>query len=87
MRARRSAMAWVLQVPPGHPRRACSARMGEDEIRREFEILREELTAAVRRRMRRPRQAEVEEAMRVLEEFLARAERISLEGHPAATER
>jgi PAS domain S-box-containing protein len=53
----------------------------EDEVRREFQLLREEVAAAVRRRVRRSRQQEVEEAIGVLDEFLARAERMSLESY------
>ncbi|MBW3571430.1 MAG: PAS domain S-box protein [Gemmatimonadetes bacterium] len=64
------------------------ARLGwtEDEIRREFQILREELSAAVRRRVRRPRDAEVGEAIGILEESLAAAESISLQSHRAEAE-
>jgi PAS domain S-box-containing protein len=54
---------------------------GDEEVRREFQILREEVSAAVRRRVRRPRQQEVEEAIGVLDGFLTRAERISLESY------
>jgi hypothetical protein len=57
----------------------------EDEIRREFEILAEELSAAVRRRVRTEREAEVESAIALLEEFLARAERISRVSHRTAS--
>jgi PAS domain S-box-containing protein len=61
------------------------ARLGwsEDEVRREFEILGEELDAAIRRRVRRPREAELDEVIGVLEEALERAKRISLEGYRA----
>jgi hypothetical protein len=61
------------------------ARLGwqPDEIRREYHILKEELAAAVRRRVGRPRNAEVEEAIEVVDEALARAERISLASHQA----
>jgi PAS domain S-box-containing protein len=59
------------------------ARLGwsEDEIRREFEILGEELSAAVRRRVRRPRQEEVEEVIGVLDESLSRAAQVSLRSY------
>jgi hypothetical protein len=56
----------------------------EFEVRREFEILREELSEAVRRRVASEREAEVQDAMRVLAEFVARAERVSLESYRAA---
>jgi hypothetical protein len=57
----------------------------DDEIRREFEILAEELSAAVRRRVSTEREAEVESAIALLEEFLARAERISRMSHRTAS--
>ncbi|HET7229759.1 MAG TPA: ATP-binding protein [Longimicrobium sp.] len=62
------------------------ARLGwsEAEVWREFQVLREELSAAVRRRVRRPRQGEVDEAIVVLEESVERAQRISLESHRRA---
>jgi PAS domain S-box-containing protein len=50
----------------------------EDEIRREFEILREEIAAAIRRRIHRPRAEEVEEGLNAVAAFIALAERISL---------
>jgi PAS domain S-box-containing protein len=59
---------------------------GESEIRREFEILKEELAAAVRRRVVSERQAEVEDSVRVLVEFVARAEQISLASFRAAAQ-
>jgi hypothetical protein len=65
------------------------ARLGwsEQEIRREFTILREELAAAVRRRApdllpgptAAARQGEVERALEVIGAFVAVAERLSLE--------
>jgi hypothetical protein len=58
----------------------------EFEVRREFEILREELAAAIRRRVASEREAETEDAVRVLVEFLARAEQISLESYRAAAQ-
>jgi PAS domain S-box-containing protein len=56
------------------------ARLGwqEDEVRREFQILREELAAAVGRRVRRPREEEVAEAVAALDELVEQAERISM---------
>ncbi|HEX2201998.1 MAG TPA: hypothetical protein VHG91_01815 [Longimicrobium sp.] len=56
----------------------------EDEVRREFHVLGEELAAAVWRRVRRPRPEEVEEAIGVLAEAIARAERTSVESYRAA---
>jgi PAS domain S-box-containing protein len=59
------------------------ARLGwsEDEVRREFVILGEELAAAIRRRVQRPRPNQLEEVVGVLREALERAERISLTGY------
>jgi PAS domain S-box-containing protein len=50
----------------------------EGELRRDFEILCEELTAAVRRHVHRPRPGEVEETIAALLEFVAATERTSL---------
>ncbi|MFL5385855.1 MAG: PAS domain-containing sensor histidine kinase [Longimicrobiaceae bacterium] len=50
----------------------------EGELQRDFEILREELSAAVRRRVHRPRPGEVEETIEALLEFVAATERVSL---------
>lgn len=56
------------------------ARLGwqESELRREFAILLEELAAAVRRRLRKPREGEVEEAIRALGQFIERAELVAV---------
>ncbi len=74
----RDGTAIQRMITKRHGRQRARLGWSEDEIRREFQILREELSAAVRRRVRRPRQAEVEEAIDLLEESTARAERVSL---------
>jgi PAS domain S-box-containing protein len=51
---------------------------GEDEVGREFQVLREEVLAAVRRRVHPPRPEELEGALDALASFVATAERISL---------
>jgi hypothetical protein len=51
---------------------------GEAELRRDFEILREELAAALRRRIHREREGEVEETIAAVLEFIDSAERVSL---------
>jgi PAS domain S-box-containing protein len=58
------------------------ARLGwrATEVRREFQILREELAAAVRRQIHPPRPEELDEALGILDEFLAGAQRVSQEG-------
>jgi hypothetical protein len=73
------------------------ARLGwsEGEVRREYAILREELTAAVQRRAARDRagpaaeagRREAARALTVLTEYLALAERVSLAGYRAAASR
>jgi PAS domain S-box-containing protein len=50
----------------------------EDAIRREFEILREEVSAAIRRQVTAPRGTEVDEAVDAVGQFITSAERISL---------
>ncbi len=50
-----------------------------EELRREHEILGEELAAAIRRRVRRARPEEVEETLDAVGVFLSSAERISME--------
>ncbi len=81
--ALRDGTAIQRTIAERHGRQRARLGWGDEEVRREFQILREELGAAVRRRVRRPRQAEVEEAIDVLDEFLASAERISLESRRA----
>jgi PAS domain S-box-containing protein len=51
---------------------------GEDEVAREFQVLREEVLAAVRRRVHPPRPDELEGALDALASFIGTAERISL---------
>ncbi|MBW3629684.1 MAG: PAS domain S-box protein [Gemmatimonadetes bacterium] len=58
----------------------------ESELRREHEILLEELSAAVRRQVARERQEEVEDAISTLGQFLGSAERISVESFRGAGE-
>jgi PAS domain S-box-containing protein len=58
----------------------------EEEIRREFEILREEIAAAIRRRIHRPRMEEVSEGLNAVTTFVAAAERISLEAYENAAD-
>ena len=69
-----------------HGRQRAHLGWNEGEVRREFLILREELSAAVRRRVRKPRADEVEEAIGALEEALARAEEISLGSYRSAVQ-
>jgi hypothetical protein len=62
------------------------ARLGwtEEEIRREFQVLREELAAAVRRRVHPCGEAELETAIGVLAEAVTHAERLSVESYRGA---
>jgi PAS domain S-box-containing protein len=57
-----------------------------DEIRREFEILREEVAAAIHRRVLRPRHGEVTEAVEAMASFITTAEQISLAAHAQGVE-
>jgi PAS domain S-box-containing protein len=59
---------------------------GEDEIRREFEILREEIAAAIRRRIQRPRAEEVGEGLDAVAAFISVAEQISLSAYADAAD-
>jgi PAS domain S-box-containing protein len=59
-------------------------RWTEEEIRREFQVLREELAAAVRRRVHPCGEAELETAIGVLADAVARAERLSVESYRGA---
>jgi hypothetical protein len=59
---------------------------GEAELRRDFEILREELSAAIRRRIWRERPDEVEETIGAVMEFVRFAERVSLASYRQARE-
>ncbi|HEX8319124.1 ATP-binding protein [Longimicrobium sp.] len=62
------------------------ARLGwtEEEIRREFQVLREELAAAVRRRVHPCGEAELETAIGVLTEAVTHAEGLSVESYRGA---
>jgi hypothetical protein len=53
-------------------------------LRRDFQILREELAAAVRRRLHPERAAELEEGIAALYEFVDAAERASLAAYQRA---
>ena len=54
------------------------ADWGEPEVRREFEILREEVAAAIRRRVHAPLPQQLEDALDTVELFIRAAERVSL---------
>jgi PAS domain S-box-containing protein len=56
------------------------ARFGwtEQEVRREFEIMREEVSTSIRRQVRRPRPQEVEEVISVVHGFIDQAETVTL---------
>ena len=58
----------------------------EEELKRDFEILREELSAAIRRRIHRERPSEVEETIEAVMVFIGAAERVSLGAYAAAVE-
>jgi PAS domain S-box-containing protein len=56
----------------------------ESELQRDFEILREELSAAIRRRIHGERPGGVDETIRVVMEFVDAAERVSLAAYRQA---
>jgi hypothetical protein len=56
----------------------------ESELKRDFEILRDELSAAIRRRIERERAEEVEATIAAVMEFIAAAERVSLAAYRQA---
>ena len=58
----------------------------EEELKRDFEILREELSAAIRRRIHRERPSEVVETIEAVMVFIGAAERVSLGAYAAAVE-
>jgi Histidine kinase-, DNA gyrase B-, and HSP90-like ATPase len=59
-------------------------RWSADELRRDFQILREELAAAVRRRLHPERPAEIDEAIEALDTFVSAAERASMDAYHRA---
>lgn len=67
-----------------HGRQRFRLGWSEAEIRREFTILREELRAAIRRRVSRERAGSVEEGLEAVDAFLQRAESVSLLGYAVA---
>lgn len=80
----RDGTAIQRTIAERHGRQRYRIGWSEKELLREFEILKEELAAAVRRRVRKPRDEEVEEAIRTVEEFVDRAERVSVESYRMA---
>jgi PAS domain S-box-containing protein len=80
----RAGSAIQHTVAEWHGRQRRRLGWGPEEVRREFEILREELGAAVRRRVRGEKRSTVERAVEAVEEFVAAAERVSLAGYGEA---
>ncbi|MET0398212.1 MAG: ATP-binding protein [Longimicrobiaceae bacterium] len=74
----RAGSAIQHAVAEWHGRQRHRLGWGPEEVRREFEILREELGAAIRRRVRGEKGAEVERAVDAAGELVAAAERVSL---------
>lgn len=67
-----------------HGKQRCRLGWAEPEVRREFEILREELAAALHRRIRRGRPGEVEETIGAVLAFVNEAERVSVAAYARA---
>ena len=74
----RAGSAIQHAVAEWHGRQRHGLGWHPEEVRREFEILREELAAAIRRRVRGEKGVEVERAVDAVGEFVAAAERVSL---------
>jgi PAS domain S-box-containing protein len=79
--AMRDASAIQCVIAERHGAQRGRLGCGEAEVRREFAILREELAAAVRRRVGREPDVDVEQALALFAHFLALAERTSLQTH------
>jgi PAS domain S-box-containing protein len=74
----RDGMAIQRAIAERHGAQRRRHGWSEDEVRREFAILREEVSAAIRRRVHPPRAKELEDAMDAMEVFIQSAERVSL---------
>ena len=81
----RDGTAIQRTVAERHGRQRRRLGWSEDEIRREFEILREEVAAAIQRRIpTQPHRASYDEVLEAVHAFIESAERISLQAsrHP-----
>jgi PAS domain S-box-containing protein len=78
--ALRAGAAIQRTVAEWHGRQRRRMGWSEEEVRREFEILQEELAATIRRRVRGEKRAEVERAVDAVGEFVEAARRVSLAG-------
>ncbi|HEU0077032.1 MAG TPA: ATP-binding protein, partial [Longimicrobiaceae bacterium] len=73
-------------VAEWHGRQRRRLGWGPEEVRREFEILGEELAAAIRRRVQGEKPEEVERAVEAVGEFVGAALRVSLAGYGLGSE-
>jgi PAS domain S-box-containing protein len=80
----RAGSAIQRTVAEWHGRQRRRLGWSEDEVRREFEILREELAATIRRRVQGEKPSEVERAVEAVGEFVEAARRVSLAGFAEA---
>jgi PAS domain S-box-containing protein len=74
----RDGMAIQRAIAERHGAQRRRHGWSEDEVRRELAILREEVSAAIRRRVHPPRPQELDDAMDAMEVFIQSAERVSL---------
>jgi PAS domain S-box-containing protein len=81
----RDGVAIQNAVADRHGRQRARFGWRAEEIRREYQILREELAAAVRRRAEGGRTPEVDQTISALHAFVDEAERISIEAFAAAS--
>ena len=73
------------EVAERHGRQRARFGWRAEEIRREYEILSEELAAAVQRRTEGTRTADIDQTIDALHVFVAEAERVSLAAFADAT--
>jgi PAS domain S-box-containing protein len=81
----REGMAIQQVVAERHGRQRARLGWREEEVRREYQILREELAAAVRRRTEGARTTELDQTITALHAFVDEAERASVDAFAAAT--
>ncbi|HEX8271345.1 MAG TPA: ATP-binding protein [Longimicrobiaceae bacterium] len=71
-------------VADWHGRQRRRLGWGEAEVRREFQVLREELASCIRRRVRGEKPSEVERVLAAVDAFVDAAETVSLAGYGQA---
>jgi PAS domain S-box-containing protein len=75
----RDSTAIQRTVAERHGAQRCRLGWSEEELRREYQILREEVVAAIRRQVTRRHPKDLEAAIEAVSGFIAEAEKVSLE--------